>query len=78
MNSMENNKRDFRLYQYSSGQLQKIGRGKTGARPHQFDEYEKCSNHIDFLRNKYKGYQNTQFVITEYFGPYDSRIVTVL
>jgi hypothetical protein len=75
---MENNKRDFRLYQYNSGQLQKVGKGKTGARPHLFDEYEKCENHVDFLRHKYKGYQNTQFLIVEYIGPYNSSITRLL
>lgn len=75
---MENNKRDFRLYQYNSGQLQKIGKGKTGPRPHQFSELDICSNHVDYLRHKYKGYRDTQFIVVEYFGPYNSRIVTIL
>ena len=75
---MENVKRDFRLNQYNSGQLQKVGRGKTGPRPHLFEDYETCSNFIDLLRDKYKGYKETQFVIVEYFGAYNSRIVRVL
>jgi hypothetical protein len=75
---MENIKRDFRLYQYNSGQLQKVGRGKTGPRPHLFEDYDACSNFIDLLRDKYKGYKETQFVIVEYFGAYNSRIVRVL
>lgn len=75
---MEATKRDFRLYQYNSAQLQKVGRGKTGPRPHLFEDYESCSNMVDFLRDKYKGYVDTQFVIIEYFGAYNSRIVRVL
>lgn len=75
---METIKRDFRLYQYNSGQLQKVGRGKTGPRPHLFEDYESCLIMVDFLRWKYKGYKDTQFVIVEYFGAYNSRIVQIL
>jgi hypothetical protein len=75
---MENTKRDFRLYQYNSGQLQKVGRGKTGPKPHLFEDYDSCLNIVDFFRDKYKGYKDTQFVIVEYFGAYNSRIVQVL
>ena len=75
---METNKGDFRLYHYDSGQLLKMGRGKTGTRPHLFEDYESCSNMVDFLRDKYKGYKDIQFVIVEYFGAYNSRIVRVL
>ena len=35
---MEAVKRDLRVYQYNSGQLQKVGRGKTGPRPHIFED----------------------------------------
>jgi len=75
---MENKKRDFRLYEYENGTLRKVGRGKTGPRPHQFDEYEKCENHVDFLRHKYKSHANTQFLIIEYIGPYNSSIMRLL
>jgi hypothetical protein len=39
------NKRDIRLYQYSAGGLQKVGRNKTGPRPHLFESVEKCEEH---------------------------------
>lgn len=72
---MEEVKRDLRVYQYNCGQLQKVGRGKTGPRPHIFNDIEGCTNHISFLREKYKGHKDTQFIVVEYFGPYDSKIV---
>jgi hypothetical protein len=74
---METVKRDLRVYQYNCGQLQKVGRGKTGPRPHIFEDLEVCTNHINFLREKYKGFGDTQFIVVEYFGPYNSRIVQI-
>lgn len=72
---MEVVKRDLRVYQYNSGQLQKVGRGKTGPRPHIFEDLSGCTNHINSLREKYKGFGETQFMVVEYFGPYNSKIV---
>lgn len=71
----ENPNRDIRLYSYSSGQLSKQGRGKTGPRPHIFKSVEECKAHIEMLRNRKFQYQ---FVITEYFGTYDSTILEVV
>ncbi len=71
---MEVVKRDLRVYRYNSGQLQKVGRGKTGPRPHIFEDLAGCTNHINFLREK-MWHGETQFIIVEYFGPYNSKIV---
>ena len=68
-------KRDLRVYQYNCGQLQKVGKGKTGSRPHIFENIAVCANHINFLREKYEGFRETQFMVVEYFGPYNSKIV---
>jgi hypothetical protein len=76
------NKRDIRLYQYSAGGLQKVGRNKTGLRPHLFESVEKCEEHIEWLRNKYKSSykadDNTQYLVIEYFGSYESKILKLL
>ena len=74
----ENNKREFRLYEYNCGTLRKVGRGKTGNRPHIFENFDECSNQVDLLRHKFKSYSNTQFIVIEYFGPFNSRIVEIL
>jgi hypothetical protein len=69
---------EYRLYQYNTGQLQKVGKGKTGPRPHSFNDFVACVQHVCFLRNKYKGHEKTQFVVVEWFGPYDDRIHVIL
>jgi len=69
---------EYRLYMYSDGTLRKVGKGKTGPRPHQFTDFESISDHVIFLKEKYRGYQKTQFVVVEWFGPYDSKIYTIL
>jgi hypothetical protein len=75
---MESIKRDIRLYQYTSGQLEKIGKGKNTHQPHLFTELDTCIGHVDHLVTKYPSRKTTQFVIVEYFGPNDSRIISIL
>ena len=76
---MEENKNpDFRLYVYESGTLRKVGSGKTGIRPHIFKTFEECSMQIYILRERYRTYVNSQFVIIEYTGPFQSRIRAVV
>jgi hypothetical protein len=74
----ENKKPEFRLYEYETGTLRKVGSGKTGMRPHIFETVEGCSAQVERLREKYKSYADTQFVIVEYTGPFRSRIVTII
>jgi len=69
---------EYRLYFYSEGTLRKEGKGKTRLRPHQFADTISAEEHVIFLRDKYRGYKNTQFVIVEWFGPYNSRIYSIV
>ncbi len=76
---MENNEaKEYRLYQYSDGTLQKVGKGLIGPRPHKFKNFGLCAYHVSFLRDKHKYHLNTQFVVVEWFGAYDSKIFIIL
>ena len=76
------NKRDIRLYEYATGTLRKVGRGKTGNRPHMFESVEKCEEHISNIQSRHrKIYQkddDTQYLIIEYFGAFRSKIIKIV
>jgi hypothetical protein len=76
------NKKDIRLYEYVTGTLRKVGKGKTGTRPHIFDSIEKCESHIAHLRTRYKKVykeeDDTQYLIIEYFGVFNSKIIKIV
>lgn len=72
--------RDLRLYEYKSGNLHKIGRLKSDnpkRQRHYFDNVEDIISHIDWFTSK-NFYQNTQFVIIEYFDNYKSKIILLV
>lgn len=70
---MEDTKRDIRLYYYSAGQLTIWRAKKKGM--HYFDDIfsAKAFIAVHDLKNRKK-----QWVIVEYFGAYDSKILEVI
>lgn len=61
--------KDIRLYTYGQGTLHKLGKGKTGPRPHMFSSVEAAEadvkKRIDNHEGRY-GRDYTQYVIVEY------------
>lgn len=69
--------RDLRLYQFRAGVLFKFGRGKTGLKRHFYDSLEDIKDFLESLKSsKLRG--EKQFVIVEYLGPYESKIIETI
>jgi len=71
-------KRDLRLYEYGYGTLKKVGSSRSkvnNSQRHFFDDIEQLKTHINWLKSKR---QNTQFIIIEYFGTYNSKILEII
>jgi hypothetical protein len=67
--------RDIRLYYYQAGTLRKWNSGV-----YYFGSIEDCKKMIEKLKQptKYRKALDYQWVITEYFNPYDSKIIEVI
>lgn len=69
--------RDLRLYQFRAGVLFKFGRGKTGLKRHFYNSLEDIKDFLESLKSsKLRG--EKQFVIVEYLGPYESKIIETI
>ena len=64
--------RDLRLYYYGNGQLYKLGHTK---KTHKFTTLKDCRERIKWLNSKNYVYQ---YVIIEYFGTHNSRIIEII
>lgn len=70
--------RDLRLYVYGCGTLLKFGNSKSkinNSQRHHFDDIDQMRNHIDWLKTR--GHDQ-QFLIIEYSGRCDSKIIEVI
>lgn len=75
--SMTPKNRDLRLYQLRAGVLFKFGRGKTGLKRHFYNSLEDIKDFLESLKSsKLRG--EKQFVIVEYLGPYESKIIEII
>ena len=68
---------EFRLYTYGNGQLYKVGKGKTGPRPHKFKSYEECFSHVEKLKSLSRS-SDAQYVVVHSLGSYDSKIISII
>lgn len=69
-------KKDYRIYYYTNGTLHKHGYSKTGnARlRHFYDDLSEAETQINTLLNVSK----IQFIIVEYTGKYNSKIIKII
>ena len=71
--------RDLRLYIYETGGLVKSGKSKSkinNSQRHLFEDIEQMKHHINWLKEKSKVWR--QYIIVEYFGKYDSKILEII
>lgn len=75
-------KLDIRLYKYANGTLEKVGYRKTGPNPHFFNSVEECEVRVMEIKENWMQKRSTkernQYLIVQYIGPYDSRIVKII
>lgn len=75
---MSGSNEDFRLYYYTSGQLQKTSSSKAkdlrNNQAHLFTSYEKIIHHAKWMKSKY----NYQYVVVKYEGTYNSKIIEII
>ena len=74
---------DFRIYYYEFGQLKKLSAIRINGGGHKgYSTLQHAERRIEYLRsNEYrwhKIYRRYQFVIVEYTGPYESKIIKII